>query len=32
MAAENRRFTGIVAPDGKVVEFLKERGEMDRGR
>jgi 3-isopropylmalate/(R)-2-methylmalate dehydratase large subunit len=31
MAAEIGGFTGIVAPDGKVVEFLVERRHMERG-
>ena len=30
MAAEIGGFTGIVAPDGKVVDFLVERRGMDR--
>jgi 3-isopropylmalate/(R)-2-methylmalate dehydratase large subunit len=32
MAAEIGGFTGIVAPDAKVVEFLVERRGMERGR
>ena len=32
MAAEIGGFTGIVAPDKKVVEFLVERRGMDRER
>ena len=32
MAAEIGGFTGIVAPDKKVVEFLVERRGMNRGK